>query len=316
MKKEIVVAGGCFWGVEAYFQKVKGIVDTTVGYANGNSDETTYQVLKQTDHVEAVKIIYDDQVIYLAEIIQRLISIVEPFSLNKQGHDIGRQYRIGVYYQDRYSYLCAKKCIALFEEKAKQKSYLELEELRHFIKAEDYHQDYLLHNPNGYCHLDLSVLKHKLSASVAKTEDEIAALHLDELSLSVMLQQKTERPFTSLYNQQTQVGLYVDKISGQALFSTQDQYDAGCGWPSFTRAIQTDAIDYIDDFSHNMYRVETKSSVQKSHLGHVFTDGLKDRGSLRYCINGAALSFIPLEQLVEFGYQDYLVYFDDYILKG
>lgn len=313
--KTIYLAGGCFWGVEAYFQRVLGVKDTTVGYANGISEQASYQNLKNTKHAEAVKVVYDETIINLAEILERFLLIINPFSLNKQGNDIGEQYRTGIYYEDEYSYLCALKTMELFHERHGKKSFVEIEKLRHFIDAEDYHQDYLFKNPNGYCHLNLSEFNKPLSSARNLTEKEIEALDLDELSYNIMINKKTERPFTSMYNEYDEVGIYIDKISKQALFSSEDKYDAGCGWPSFTRPITTDALSYFDDFSHNMYRVEVLSKIQNAHLGHVFEDGPRELGGKRYCINGMALKFIPLSDMKQQGYGNYLPYFKKYVLE-
>ncbi len=111
----------------------------------------------------------------------------------------------------------------------------------------------------------------------------------------------TETPFLNAYWDNTRAGIYVDVISGEPLFSSAHQYDAGCGWPSFTEPISGDVVSYNKDNSHGMFRTEVRSTEADSHLGHVFTDGLKDKGGLRYCINSAALRFIPKEDLEKEG---------------
>jgi methionine-R-sulfoxide reductase len=111
----------------------------------------------------------------------------------------------------------------------------------------------------------------------------------------------TETPFLNAYWDNTRAGIYVDVISGEPLFSSAHQYDAGCGWPSFTEPISGDVVSYNKDNSHGMVRTEVRSTEADSHLGHVFTDGLKDKGGLRYCINSAALRFIPKEDLEKEG---------------
>ncbi|HBN97454.1 MAG TPA: peptide-methionine (R)-S-oxide reductase, partial [Firmicutes bacterium] len=108
-------------------------------------------------------------------------------------------------------------------------------------------------------------------------------------------------PFLNAYWDNTRAGIYVDVISGEPLFSSAHQYDAGCGWPSFTEPISGDVVSYNKDNSHGMVRTEVRSTEADSHLGHVFTDGLKDKGGLRYCINSAALRFIPKEDLEKEG---------------
>lgn len=156
MIKEIYLAGGCFWGVEAYFKNIDGIVDTEVGYANGNTDQTTYQDLKRTDHAETVHIKYDEGMISLEKILEYLYYIVDPFSVNKQGNDMGRQYRTGIYSEDKNVLNRVNEFIKEKQAKEDSEIQIEVEELKNYIVAEDYHQDYLDKNPTGYCHINLN----------------------------------------------------------------------------------------------------------------------------------------------------------------
>ena len=153
---EIYLAGGCFWGLEEYFSRIPGVEQTTVGYANGQVETTNYQLIKETDHAETVQVVYDPDKITLRAILLYYFRVIDPFSINKQGNDRGRQYRTGVYYLDEAD----REVIAhLFAEEEKQlgrKIAVELEPLRHYILAEDYHQDYLKKNPGGYCHIDVT----------------------------------------------------------------------------------------------------------------------------------------------------------------
>lgn len=119
----------------------------------------------------------------------------------------------------------------------------------------------------------------------------------------------TEAPFSGKYDDFYQPGIYVDVVSGEPLFSSTDKYDAGCGWPSFTKPIDKNNITEHRDQSYGMERVEVKSSEADSHLGHVFTDGPQDKGGLRYCINSASLRFVPLDEMAAQGYGDYLKLF-------
>ncbi|NLL43482.1 MAG: peptide-methionine (R)-S-oxide reductase MsrB [Firmicutes bacterium] len=121
----------------------------------------------------------------------------------------------------------------------------------------------------------------------------------------------TEPPFQNAYWDNTKPGIYVDIVSGEPLFSSEDQYDAGCGWPSFTKPISQAAVGFAKDTSHGMIRTEVRSTDADSHLGHVFTDGPPDAGGLRYCINSAALRFIPKEDLEKEGYGHLLSLFQD-----
>lgn len=307
MMKTIYLAGGCFWGVQAYFQKLKGIVKTEVCYINGTTKRTSYYSLKRTLHAEAVKIDYDPKIISLEEIVVHLFRIIHPDSLNKQGNDVGIQYRTGVYYTDINDRKVIESVFNIFKKNYKE-FYVELEEVKNYFTAEEYHQDYLEKNPTGYCHVDLSI-----DLNLTDHEQEILKqvrkeLSLDQLSYDVLKHSATERPHTSELNKEYRKGIYVEKISGEVLFSSSAKFDSGCGWPSFSQPIKKQAVSYLEDTSHNMLRTEVRSGQGDNHLGHVFNDGPKDMGGLRYCINGAALDFIALEDMDEKGYSEYKQY--------
>lgn len=142
-----------------------------------------------------------------------------------------------------------------------------------------------------------------------KPSDKEIKEMLSEISYKVTQENGTERPHTHEYDQNFEEGIYVDIVSGEPLFSSTDKYDAGCGWPSFTKPINKEMVKEKKDFSHLMIRTEVRSSIADSHLGHVFSDGPRDQGGLRYCINGASLRFIPKDKMVEEGYEEYLVLF-------
>lgn len=159
--KRIVLAGGCFWGVEAYFKLLKGVVDTTVGYTNGNFDNPTYQDLikHRATHAEAVAITYDETMISLETLLLHMFRFIDPTSIDQQGHDIGHQYRTGIYYRDEEDYRIAK---AFLDKKAplfRKPLAIELVKEAGFFNAEEYHQDYLDKNPYGYCHVNLGLVK-------------------------------------------------------------------------------------------------------------------------------------------------------------
>lgn len=132
---------------------------------------------------------------------------------------------------------------------------------------------------------------------------------LSDIEYAVTQENATERPFSGKYDDFYQEGIYVDIVSGEPLFSSTDKYDAGCGWPSFTKPIKKQDIEEKTDFSLGMQRVEVRSKEADSHLGHVFTDGPQDQGGLRYCINAAALRFIPVQELEKAGYGEYRTLF-------
>lgn len=139
-----------------------------------------------------------------------------------------------------------------------------------------------------------------------KDEKDKLRENLSDISYKVTQENATEKPFSSPLNDNFEDGIYVDIVSGEVLFSSKDKFDAGCGWPSFTRPIDDENIIEKKDLSHGMIRTEVRSKEADSHLGHVFNDGPREEGGLRYCINGASLRFIKKEDMEKEGYKDYL----------
>jgi len=144
----------------------------------------------------------------------------------------------------------------------------------------------------------------------ARTPEALARLSPEERY--VTQENGTERPFTGALLDEKRDGIFVDVVSGEPLFASADKYESGCGWPSFTRPITKEALAELRDDSHGMIRTEVRSSHADSHLGHVFPDGPQDQGGLRYCINSAALRFIPLEEMEAEGYGEYI----DFVKAG
>ncbi len=305
--KTIYLAGGCFWGVEGYFSRLNGVIDTDVGYANGTTENTNYQKIHDTMHAETVKVNYDISAISLEEILLHYFRIIDPTSLNKQGNDRGVQYRTGVYYTDESDLEIIDK-IFDYEQEIHGNIVVEKEALKNYVSAEDYHQDYLANNPNGYCHINLNdATKPLIDENYIVPTDEELRKKLDDLSYSVLRESATERAGTSELETEYRKGIYIDKATGEALFSSTDKFDSGCGWPSFSKPILSDKMLYIKDNSFGMQRIEVRSQGGDNHLGHVFNDGPSDKGGLRYCINGAALEFIPYEEMDERGYGEFKV---------
>ena len=301
---EIYLAGGCFWGLEEYFSRIEGVKKTTVGYANGQVESTNYQLIHQTDHAETVHLIYDEERVSLREILLYYFRVIDPLSVNKQGNDVGRQYRPGVYYTDEGDKAVIEQVFAEQEKQLGQKIAVELEPLRHYVLAEDYHQDYLKKNPGGYCHINVNDAYQPLvdPGQYEKPTDAELKEQLTEEQYQVTQHSATERPFHNVYNATFEEGIYVDVTTGEPLFFAGDKFESGCGWPSFSRPIAREVLRYYEDKSHGMERIEVRSRSGNAHLGHVFTDGPESAGGLRYCINSAALRFIPKEKMEAEGY--------------
>ena len=307
---EIYLAGGCFWGLEEYFSRIEGVEKTTVGYANGQVESTNYQLIHQTDHAETVHLIYDEKRVSLREILLYYFRVIDPLSVNKQGNDVGRQYRTGVYYTNQADKAVIEQVFSEQEKQLGQKIAVELEPLRHYVLAEDYHQDYLKKNPGGYCHINVNDAYQPLvdPGQYEKPTDVELKEQLTEEQYQVTQNSATERPFHNAYNATFEEGIYVDVTTGEPLFFAGDKFESGCGWPSFSRPIAREVLRYYEDKSHGMERIEVRSRSGNAHLGHVFTDGPEATGGLRYCINSAALRFIPKEKMEAEGYAYLLQY--------
>lgn len=161
MEKVIYFAGGCFWGTEHFFKLINGVIKTQVGYANGITEAPTYQEVctNTTHHAETVMVTYDPEKIPLRFLLEMYFKAIDPTLLNQQGHDVGTQYRTGIYYTDEADVPIIKEVYQEEQKKYKKKMVTEVEPLNCFYTAEEYHQDYLDKNPEGYCHLPLELFE-------------------------------------------------------------------------------------------------------------------------------------------------------------
>lgn len=159
--KKIWLGGGCFWGVEAYFQQIKGVMDTTVGYGQGTFPQPTYEQVCSglTGHAEVCEVTYDEKVLSLEQVLEHLFRIIDPTTLNRQGPDRGTQYRTGIYYSTEEEEAIIKAFLQEKQDLFAAPIVVEVEQVKNFYPAESYHQDYLQKVPHGYCHVNLNLVR-------------------------------------------------------------------------------------------------------------------------------------------------------------
>lgn len=320
MLREIYLAGGCFWGLEAYLKKLPGVKKTQVGYANGRTEHPSYQDVchRHTGHAETVKVTYQPEVLSLEVLLKAFFRVVDPTSENRQGWDIGTQYRSGIYYVDEEELPVIWQAIEAQKKRYTELIVTEVKPLQNFYAAEEYHQEYLEKNPRGYCHIHLGeadafIQEEGLKdcaqepelisdGTYEKPDEQILREQLTPLQYQVTQENGTEPPFQNEYDRHFKRGIYVDVTTGEPLFASGDKFQSGCGWPAFARPIAPEVLTEKLDTSYGIVRTEVRSRVGDAHLGHVFADGPAETGGLRYCINSAALRFVAYEDMEREGY--------------
>lgn len=277
---EIILAAGCFWGVQSTFDKIAGVSETHVGYIGGSVENPTYKQVssRNTGHAEAVKIIYDSDKITTAEILDVFFQSHNPTTINRQGPDVGSQYRSAIFYNTTKQKEEALAKIKEYQPFFKAPIITEVVEAGTFYPAEKYHQKYFDKN-GGVCHKDESAFDKE-----AYYKSKMSSEKFD-----VMRKKGTERPHTGEYVTFDSDGIYRCGACGQQLFDSSAKFETSCGWPSFDKAIPG-ATKTKKDFSNFMIRDEVVCSRCGSHLGHVFKDGPTKTGE-RFCINSISLDF-------------------------
>ncbi len=342
---KIIVAGGCFWCTESEYEHQVGVLEAVSGYTDSVVENPRYADVSsgKVKAREAVQVIYDEKLISTAKILEIYFRHIDPTDAGGQFADRGYQYTPAIYYFNDVQKNLATILIQKIEGTGKFSSPVKVEVLPYtnFYTAEEYHQDYKDKNPVRYAayreangrnafirknwqddspyvkdifssqtsSTSTTIMKQRHWEDFTKEEKEEKLKTLTELSLKVTQEEGTERAFTHEYNDNKRDGLYVDIVSGEPLFSSKDKYDSGTGWPSFVKPVATSSVTLHEDKGLFTSRTEVRSVIADSHLGHVFPDGPQDRGGMRYCMNGAALLFIPKEELEARGYGEYVSLF-------
>ena len=283
---QAVFAAGCFWGIQAVFDTVPGVVSTTVGYTGGQTENPDYRQVCTggTGHAEAVKVVFDDKMVTYDQLLDIFFANHDPTTLNRQGPDVGTQYRSAVFW---FTSEQKKEALAKIEELNSSGTYpapvvTEVAPAAEFYPAEEYHQKYLAKQGKGCC--------SRKTPPLNLSEEEWKK-RLSPEQYKILREKGTEKPFSGQYLNMKDDGTFVCGACGNPVFRSGDKFDSGSGWPSFDRAIPG-SIRQNADFSHGMVRVEVTCARCGSHLGHVFEDGPTNTG-MRYCINSGAMNFKP-----------------------
>lgn len=315
-KEKATFAGGCFWCMVEPFDERPGIIDIISGYTGGHVENPTYEqvVSGTTGHVEAVQITFDPEKMSYKELVETFWQQIDPTDANGQFADRGESYQAAIFYHNEKQKEIAEQSRAELEKSARFQAPIvtKIIPAKPFYPAEEAHQDYYKKNPFHYKLYNKGSGRAEFIQKNWQPEWDKKELkaRLTPEQYHVTQENGTERPFQNEYWDKDEEGIYVDIVSGKLLFSSKEKFQSNCGWPSFSKPYDSYKVAEYSDTSHGMIRTEVRSKDADSHLGHVFNDGPKETGGLRYCMNSAAMRFIPKEEMEKEGYGAYLNIFE------